>query len=102
VVGDVASQQAGTLSGGEKTKLALARLMVARANLLLLDEPTNNLDPQSVEALLAALQHYEGTVVLVSHDAEFVSQLAPERILLLPESRLTYFDERVLGMIPQR
>jgi ATPase subunit of ABC transporter with duplicated ATPase domains len=102
LVGDVATQEAGTLSGGEKTKLALARLMVARANLLLLDEPTNNLDPQSVEALLAALQHYEGTVVLVSHDADFVSQLAPERILLLPESQLTYFDERILGMIPQR
>jgi ATPase subunit of ABC transporter with duplicated ATPase domains len=102
LVGDVAGQEAGTLSGGEKTKLALARLMVARANLLLLDEPTNNLDPQSVEALLSALQHYEGTLVLVSHDADFVSQLAPERILLLPESRLTYFDERILGMIPQR
>ncbi|MBJ7609171.1 MAG: ABC-F family ATP-binding cassette domain-containing protein [Candidatus Dormibacteraeota bacterium] len=102
LVGDVAAQRAGTLSGGEKTKLALARLMVARANLLLLDEPTNNLDPQSVEALLAALQHYEGTVVLVSHDAEFVSQLAPERILLLPESQVTYFDEKILEMIPQR
>ena len=102
LVGDVASQRAGTLSGGEKTKLALARLMVARANLLLLDEPTNNLDPQSVEALLAALQHYEGTVVLVSHDADFVSQLAPERVLLLPQSQLTYFDESVLEQIPQR
>jgi ATPase subunit of ABC transporter with duplicated ATPase domains len=102
LVGDVASQDAGTLSGGEKTKLALARLMVGRANLLLLDEPTNNLDPQSVEALLAALQHYEGTVILVSHDADFVAQLAPERVLLLPESRMTYFDERVLGLIPQR
>ncbi len=100
--GDAASQQAGTLSGGEKTKLALARLMVSRANLLLLDEPTNNLDPQSVEALLAALQHYEGTVLLVSHDADFVAQLAPERVLLLPESQLVYFDERVLGMIPKR
>jgi ATPase subunit of ABC transporter with duplicated ATPase domains len=102
LVGDVAGQDAGTLSGGEKTKLALARLMVARANLLLLDEPTNNLDPQSVEALLAALQHYEGTLILVSHDAEFVSQLAPERVLLLPDSRITHFDERILEMIPQR
>jgi len=102
LTGDVAVQQAGTLSGGEKTKLALARLMVARSNLLLLDEPTNNLDPQSVESLLAALQNYEGTVVLVSHDTDFVSQLAPERVLLLPESRVTYFDERVLDMIPQR
>ncbi len=102
LVGDVASQAAGTLSGGEKTKLALSRLMVARANLLLLDEPTNNLDPQSVEALLAALQHYEGTVILVSHDSDFVAQLAPERVLLLPESRMAFFDERVLAMIPQR
>jgi ATPase subunit of ABC transporter with duplicated ATPase domains len=102
LTGDVALQDAGTLSGGEKTKLALARLMVSRANLLLLDEPTNNLDPTSVESLLAALQHYEGTVLLVSHDADFVAQLAPERVLLLPESRVAYFDERVLGMIPKR
>ncbi|MFN2569271.1 MAG: ribosomal protection-like ABC-F family protein [Candidatus Dormibacteria bacterium] len=102
LVGDVAEQRAGTLSGGEKTKLALARLLVARANLLLLDEPTNNLDPQSVEALLAALQNYEGTVVLVSHDSDFVAQLAPERVLLLPQSRMTYFDESVLDMISRR
>ena len=102
LTGDVAKQRAGSLSGGEKTKLALARLMLSQANLLLLDEPTNNLDPQSIEGLLAALQNYEGTVVLVSHDSDFVAQLAPERVLLLPESQLTFFDERVLSLIPQR
>ena len=98
----IADQPARTLSGGEKTKLSLARLMASRANLLLLDEPTNNLDPQSVEALLAALQHYEGTVILVSHDSDFVSQLAPERAYLLPQGQIVYFDERVLDLIPAR
>jgi ATPase subunit of ABC transporter with duplicated ATPase domains len=102
MVGDTASQPAGTLSGGEKTKLALARLIASRANLLLLDEPTNNLDPDSVEALLAALQHYEGTVVLVSHDADFVCSLAPERVLLLPSGQMAYFDAQVLDLIPRR
>jgi ATPase subunit of ABC transporter with duplicated ATPase domains len=98
----IADTAAGRLSGGEKTKLSLARLMASRANLLLLDEPTNNLDPQSVEALLAALQHYEGTVVIVSHDSDFVSQLAPERAFLLPKGQIVYFDESVLDLIPAR
>ena len=102
LVGDVASQRAGSLSGGEKTKLALARLMLSGANVLLLDEPTNNLDPVSVEALLAALQAYEGTVVLVSHDVDFVSQLAPERVVLLPEGRVTFFDQTAQAAIPRR
>ncbi|MHB8438527.1 MAG: ABC-F family ATP-binding cassette domain-containing protein [Acidimicrobiales bacterium] len=102
LVGDVAHQSARSLSGGEKTKLALASLMLRGTNVLLLDEPTNNLDPASVEALLAALQHYEGTVVLVSHDADFVSQLAPERVVLLPEGRVAFFDQAMAALIEQR
>jgi len=102
ISGAAADQAARTLSGGEKTKLALASLMASKANLLLLDEPTNNLDPQSVEALLSALQNYEGTMVLVSHDADFVSQLAPERAYLLPQGQIVYFDETVLQLIPER
>ncbi|HZU79469.1 MAG TPA: ATP-binding cassette domain-containing protein, partial [Acidimicrobiales bacterium] len=102
LIGDVAYQRARSLSGGEKTKLALARLMLSGANVLLLDEPTNNLDPVSVEALLAALQNYEGTVVLVSHDADFVAQLAPERVVLLPEGRVGFFDQTVQEAIPLR
>jgi ATPase subunit of ABC transporter with duplicated ATPase domains len=99
LTGDVAFQDAATLSGGEKTKLALARLVVGRANLLLLDEPTNNLDPQSREAVLAALQHYKGTIVLVSHDAEFVASLAPDRVLVMPDGDVVPFDEGALELV---
>ncbi len=99
--GDVASQEAATLSGGEKTKLSLARLVGGRANLLLLDEPTNNLDPSSREAVLAALQHFKGTIVLVSHDIEFVTQLAPKHAIAMPSGRLLPFDEKMLDLVPQ-
>jgi len=99
--GDVAGQEAATLSGGEKTKLALARLVAGKANLLLLDEPTNNLDPSSREAVLAALQHFSGTVVLVSHDVDFVTQLAPKHAIVLPAGKLMPFDERMLRLVPQ-
>jgi len=83
--GDVAEQPAGTLSGGEKTRLALARLVVSSANVLLLDEPTNNLDPASREQVLGALSSYGGAVVLVTHDEGAVEALAPERVILLPD-----------------
>ena len=83
--GDTVDQPAGTLSGGEKTRLALATLVVSAANVLLLDEPTNNLDPASRAEILSALQAYEGAVVLVSHDEGAVAALEPERVLLLPD-----------------
>ncbi len=71
--GEKVFQDAGTLSGGEKTKLALAMLMVGRNNLLLLDEPTNNLDPPSRQAVADALTAWKGSIVFVSHDTEFVT-----------------------------
>jgi ATPase subunit of ABC transporter with duplicated ATPase domains len=83
--GDDVDKPAGVLSGGEKTRLALAILVVSAANVLLLDEPTNNLDPASREEVLAALRSYEGAVVLVSHDEGAVRALEPERVLLLPD-----------------
>ena len=100
--GDVADQEASTLSGGEKTKLSLARLVAGKANLLLLDEPTNNLDGLSREAVLAALQHFKGTVILVSHDLDFVTQLSPKHAIVLPSGRGLPFDERMLDLVPQR
>ena len=80
-----ADKPASVLSGGEKTRLALAMLVVSAANVLLLDEPTNNLDPASREEILAALGKYEGAVVLVTHDEGAVEALRPERVLLLPD-----------------
>ncbi|MFT4214224.1 MAG: ATP-binding cassette domain-containing protein, partial [Microbacterium sp.] len=83
--GDDVLKPAGVLSGGEKTRLSLATLVVSSANMLLLDEPTNNLDPASREEILGALAHYEGAVVLVSHDSGAVQALNPERVLILPD-----------------
>jgi ATPase subunit of ABC transporter with duplicated ATPase domains len=83
--GDTVSQPAATLSGGEKTRLALACLVVSSANVLLLDEPTNNLDPASREEVLSALRGYAGAIVLVTHDEGAVDALEPERLILLPD-----------------
>jgi len=83
--GDDASKPAGVLSGGEKTRLALAILVVSSANVLLLDEPTNNLDPASREEVLGAIRSYEGAIVLVTHDEGAVDALEPDRVLILPD-----------------
>ncbi len=99
LLADKIDQDAGTLSGGEKTKLALAQVVMARANVLLLDEPTNNLDPQAKEALLAALSQYQGTIVLVSHDTDFVASLGPDRAIMMPEGKTVFFDESLLELV---
>lgn len=83
--GDDAAKPAAVLSGGEKTRLALAILVVSSANVLLLDEPTNNLDPASREEVLAAIRAYTGAIVLVTHDEGAVHALEPDRVLILPD-----------------
>ncbi|ATG54986.1 ABC transporter [Brachybacterium ginsengisoli] len=84
--GDDVHKPTRVLSGGEKTRLALATLVVSSANVLLLDEPTNNLDPASREEILGALAAFEGAVVLVSHDPGAVAALNPERVLMMPDA----------------
>ena len=99
LTGEIAFQDAGTLSGGEKTKLALAQLVAGRHNLLLLDEPTNNLDPPSRDAIGAALSGWPGAMIIVSHDAGFVSQLAPSRVLMMPEGVEDHWSDDLLDLV---
>ena len=97
--GEQLGQPAGTLSGGEKTRLALAGLVSSAANVLLLDEPTNNLDPASREQVLDALHRYTGAVVLVTHDPGAVSALHPERVILLPDGTEDLWSEDYLSLV---
>lgn len=92
-------QPAGTLSGGEKTRLALAGLVASTANVLLLDEPTNNLDPASREQVLDALRSYLGAVVLVTHDPGAAEALEPQRVVLLPDGTEDHWSEDYAGLI---
>jgi ATPase subunit of ABC transporter with duplicated ATPase domains len=92
-------QPAGTLSGGEKTRLALAGLVASTANVLLLDEPTNNLDPASREQVLDALRSYVGSVVLVTHDPGAAEALEPQRVVLLPDGTEDHWSDDYAGLI---
>ena len=92
-------QPAGTLSGGEKTRLALAGLVASTANVLLLDEPTNNLDPASREQVLDALRSYAGAVVLVTHDPGAAEALDPQRVLLLPDGTEDFWSDDYRDLI---
>jgi ATPase subunit of ABC transporter with duplicated ATPase domains len=97
--GEQLDQRAGTLSGGERTRLALAGLVSSAANVLLLDEPTNNLDPASREKVLDALRRFEGAVVLVTHDPGAVEALEPERVILLPDGTEDHFSAEHLELV---
>jgi ATPase subunit of ABC transporter with duplicated ATPase domains len=97
--GEDAEKPAYVLSGGEKTRLALATLVVSRANVLLLDEPTNNLDPASREEILGALRTYEGAIVMVTHDEGAVDALGPERVLILPDGDEDLWNESYRDLV---
>jgi ATPase subunit of ABC transporter with duplicated ATPase domains len=97
--GSQLEQLAGTLSGGEKTRLALAGLVASTANVLLLDEPTNNLDPASREQVLDALRSYTGAVVLVTHDPGAAEALDPQRVVLLPDGTEDHWSQEYRDLI---
>ena len=88
--GDEAQRRADTLSGGERARVALAMMVLTRANFLLLDEPTNHLDVESIEALEDALEEYEGTILLVSHDRAMLEALT-SRVWILHDQHVTDF-----------
>jgi ATPase subunit of ABC transporter with duplicated ATPase domains len=100
--GSAAHQMPGTLSGGERAKLALAILASSDSNLLLLDEPTNNLDPASVLALGEMMRQWKGTIVAVSHERGFVEALEPTHAVLLPEELFDLWDDQYMDLIEQR
>src|SRR6185503_8932243 len=97
--GDDVDKPVAVLSGGEKTRLALAALVVSSANVLLLDEPTNNLDPASREEVLAAIRAYAGAIVLVTHDEGAVLALEPDRVLLLPDGDEDLWSEDYADLV---
>ncbi len=97
--GDDADKPAAVLSGGEKTRLALATLVVSAANVLLLDEPTNNLDPASREEVLGAIRRYVGAIVLVTHDEGAVTALHPDRVLILPDGVEDLWNDEYADLI---
>ena len=97
--GEDVDKPAGVLSGGEKTRLALATLVCSGANVLLLDEPTNNLDPVSREQVLDAIARYPGAIVLVTHDPGAVLALKPDRAILLPDGDEDAWSDDLLELV---
>lgn len=89
--GEKVFQKVGSLSGGEKTRLAIALLMLHDYNLLILDEPTTYLDVLSQRIILDALKEYKGSMLIVSHTEEFIDEINPNRVLLLPENKVEYW-----------
>ncbi|MBF0441348.1 MAG: ATP-binding cassette domain-containing protein, partial [Oligoflexales bacterium] len=83
------------LSGGEKGRVALARLLSMEANFIILDEPTNHLDMSSVEVLISALGEFQGTMLFVSHNRDFINSIATHVFVMLPDGRSMLFEGRL-------
>ena len=98
--GDDALKKISVLSGGEKSRVMLGKLLVSPTNLLLLDEPTNHLDMESCDALLAAIDNFDGTVIMVTHNEMFLHALA-QRLIVFQNDHLSIFDGRYQRFLDQ-
>ncbi len=94
--GEDVYKKVSVLSPGERSRVALAKLALTGSNLLLLDEPTNHLDPETQRLIAEVFKTYEGTMLVVSHNVEFVSHLGIERMLMLPSGQVKYYDEETV------
>src|SRR3989344_5813084 len=99
--GDKAFQKIASLSGGEKTRLSIARLLLQNYNFLILDEPTTYLDVLSQRIILEALKEYKGTMVVVSHTEEFIGELNPQRVLFLPQGKFDFYKSEFLEKVDE-
>jgi ATPase subunit of ABC transporter with duplicated ATPase domains len=88
---DDANKKARVCSGGEKNRLMFGKLMLSNANVLIMDEPTNHMDMEAIDALNQALMQYDGTLIFVSHDREFVSTIAT-RVMEIKDREVTDFQ----------
>ena len=89
----------GSLSGGEKTRLSIALLLLENYNMLILDEPTTYLDVMSQRIILEAIKKYTGTLVIVSHTEDFIKELQPTKAILMPEQKIKNWDEEILEKV---
>ena len=95
--GDDIYKKISYLSPGERSRVALAKIAISGANFLILDEPTNHLDPQTQKIIAETFKDYEGTMLVVSHNLEFVDNLGIERMLMLPSGEIKYYDKNVVN-----
>ncbi len=95
-MGNDVYKNVGILSPGEKSRVALAKLSMGGANLLLLDEPTNHLDPETQYLIAEVFKDYQGTMIVVSHNPDFVDNLGIERILILPTGEISYYNRETV------
>ena len=95
--GDAVFKRVGLLSPGEKARVALCKLLITKANLLILDEPTNHLDPDTQAVIGENFRDYTGTILVVSHNPEFVEQIGITRMLILPEGKIVDYSKELLS-----